>query len=924
MSKEVSCACLYQFFDPVKKKNIPKKAWLKGIPHSINYLQNEHERIDWEEYCRICDNIRPYFSDDDFIEMGRVWAMGKARDLRALIIIPFLLFEREDLSCLIQKYVEKPASKIFTCIDYKTESLGHNAATYTLKVKNGYPFCRDFFLISYGSLTVLFNLLGRKAINVTIKWIEQGAIYEIICVKKDKRFSKIINFLLQPFKARFIAKELEEAHVALLDKCQEQENAQIVLQRQTLQLKTAFKINQQIRRNLDLNLVLDSIVQAMVNDAGFKAAKISITTNLPDKGCKKVVSFGEIPNNVQSSVQSLKIENDTIGKIKVWSDINSSADESIELLKQMIPTIILAIHDAISYQTVIDCRNNLELKVEERTAKLKKTRDDLAKTIELLKKTQHSRDRFFTNISHEFRTPLTLIEGPVKQLLEGSFKGNVKEHYELILRNTKRLLNLVNQLLYLSRIDASHMKLKLSHLNIVLLLKSLTMTFESKAVQKKISLEFEAAQECIPVNIDREHFETIIINLLSNAINFTPKEGTIKVLVGITPSIPPLPRGKIKEGVCISIFNSGSYIPPEKIIHIFDRFYQADDSHKQLYESTGIGLSLTKELVELNMGSISVESNVESGTTFIILLPLDQYIQRKHTTADLLQSTGPNHNEGFLYGTEKIIRRISPIKKPMPLIMIVEDNPDVRYYIRGYLDSTFQIIETCDGIDGFETALNLIPDLIISDVMMPVMDGFEFCKKIKIDERTCHIPLILLTARAHMDDKIEGLKYGADDYLTKPFNVKELLARINSLLKQREQLRKYYSKNFKLDPNIQCETSACKSFYNRAHEIVESHLSDTHFTIKQFAREIGFSQPQLTRKLEALTGMSPSRFIRSRRLLCAKTMLEKLDNSVSQVAFECGFNNLSYFSRSFKQQFGQLPSECIRQEVYESDFRSAK
>ena len=912
MSKEVSCACLYQFFDPVKKKNIPKKAWLKGIPHSINYLQNEHERIDWEEYCRICDNIRPYFSDDDFIEMGRVWAMGKARDLRALIIIPFLLFEREDLSCLIQKYVEKPASKIFTCIDYKTESLGHNAATYTLKVKNGYPFCRDFFLISYGSLTVLFNLLGRKAINVTIKWIEQGAIYEIICVKKDKRFSKIINFLLQPFKARFIAKELEEAHVALLDKCQEQENAQIVLQRQTLQLKTAFKINQQIRRNLDLNLVLDSIVQAMVNDAGFKAAKISITTNLPDKGCKKVVSFGEIPNNVQSSVQSLKIENDTIGKIKVWSDINSSADESIELLKQMIPTIILAIHDAISYQTVIDCRNNLELKVEERTAKLKKTRDDLAKTIELLKKTQHSRDRFFTNISHEFRTPLTLIEGPVKQLLEGSFKGNVKEHYELILRNTKRLLNLVNQLLYLSRIDASHMKLKLSHLNIVLLLKSLTMTFESKAVQKKISLEFEAAQECIPVNIDREHFETIIINLLSNAINFTPKEGTIKVLVGITPSIPTLPRGKIKEGVCISIFNSGSYIPPEKIIHIFDRFYQADDSHKQLYESTGIGLSLTKELVELNKGSISVKSSIESGTTFKILLPLDKDIQIKQTFADMPQSNVSHYDKEFLIETERITGRNSTIKKYLPLIMIVEDNPDVRYYIRGYLDSTFQIIEACDGIDGFESALKLIPDLIISDVMMPIINGYEFCEKIKTDKRTCHIPVILLTAKATDKDKIVGYETGADDYIMKPFDSGVLKVRIKNLIDQRRKLQEHFRKEGLLEIEDKEITSTDKKFLKNVIQTISKHLSDTSFGVEILADEVSMSRRNLERKLTSLTGESPVEIIKRIRLTRASKLILQKSGNISEIALEVGFSNPAYFSKCFREQFGITPFEYIQ------------
>jgi hypothetical protein len=365
MSKEVSCTCLYQFFDPIKKKNIPETTWLKSLPYNIDYLQNKHERIDWEEFCRICDNIRPYFSEDEFVEMDRSWASGQRA--KALIIIPSLLFERGEVCHLIQKYIEKPASKFFTCIDYKTESLGPNAARHTLKVKTGYRFCREFFLISQGSLVVLFNLSGRKTKDVALKWIDRGALYDIVCIKKDSWFSKILNFLLQPFKARFIAKELEEAHTVLLNKYQELEEAQIVLQHQTRQLKTAFEINQQIRKKLDLDVVLDAIARAMVNVAGYKATEINIMTDLPEKKSHKKISFGQIPKKVKPHVQSLKIENDTIGKIKVWPDINSNPDEITELLSQVLPTIVLAIHDAISYQTVIDYQNNLELKVEERT-----------------------------------------------------------------------------------------------------------------------------------------------------------------------------------------------------------------------------------------------------------------------------------------------------------------------------------------------------------------------------------------------------------------------------------------------------------------------------------------------------------------------------------------------------------------------------
>ncbi len=250
--------------------------------------------------------------------------------------------------------------------------------------------------------------------------------------------------------------------------------------------------------------------------------------------------------------------------------------------------------------------------------------------------------------------------------------------------------------------------------------------------------------------------------------------------------------------------------------------------------------------------------------------------------------------------------------KKSPLILIVEDNTDVRTYIRSHLDGDFQIIEAADGKTGLKEALNKIPDLIISDVMMPGMDGFALCKKLKSDERTGHIPLILLTARAALDDKIDGLETGADDYLIKPFEARELQVRIRNLISQRENLRDYFAKHLKLNPHEQSNLTLNQTFLHRAVQFIEQHLSDEQINVSHFAREMNYSHSQLTRKLEALTGMPPSRFIRSHRLLQAKKMLDHQAGNISQIAYECGFNNLSYFSRSFKAQFGQLPSEYIK------------
>jgi len=266
----------------------------------------------------------------------------------------------------------------------------------------------------------------------------------------------------------------------------------------------------------------------------------------------------------------------------------------------------------------------------------------------------------------------------------------------------------------------------------------------------------------------------------------------------------------------------------------------------------------------------------------------------------------------LIYDTAVIENRRPKLRKKAPLILIVEDNRDVRSYIRGHLESTFRIIEAGDGKEGLETAINKIPDLIISDVMMPGMDGFELCKKLKTDERTSHIPVVLLTARATTEDKIDGLETGADDYLTKPFDADELLARIRNLIIQRIKLRNYYARHLKFDQQPQTGNTANHAFHDRAVQIVEQHMSDEKFSVTEFARDMTYSRSQLTRKLEALTGMSPSHFIRTQRLICARNMLGQRETNISQVAYACGFNNLSYFSRSFKAQFGQLPSDYIK------------
>ena len=537
---------------------------------------------------------------------------------------------------------------------------------------------------------------------------------------------------------------------------------------------------------------------------------------------------------------------------------------------------------------------------------------------EKLKELDKMKSRFFANISHEFRTPLTLILGPVQKLKEKLKDKESEEDLNIMHRNARRLQNLINQLSSLSKFESGQMKLQVKERNIVSLLKGYAQSFESLAKQKEIKLVFNSSEENIPIYVDQDKLEKILFNLLSNAFKFTASGGRIQVFV--TPDYPPS-RGEIhpqgRRGVKIKVSDTGCGIPSEKLNYIFDRFYQAGETYEKNHEGSGIGMALTKELVVLHHGSISVESEINQGTVFTIHLP----VGKDHLKAeeiikdnDLLLPESPKEVvfiDDSVEDDANINFDNALIDNGKPLVLIVEDNTDLRSYIRSYLIDNYQIIEAIDGEIGLQKAVTKIPDLIISDVMMPRMDGIELCKNIKTDERTSHIPVILLTAKASMEDKLEGLQTGADDFLTKPFDPDELSVRIKNLIEQRKKLQQVFTKNLNSlvqlkDSNV---TSMDKKFMKKVVAVIEKNLVDANFSTEQFSQEVAMSRMQLHRKLKALTSQSPGDFIRSIRLNRAAELLKKKTGNIAEVAYGVGFSNPSYFSECFKKQFGKLPSE---------------
>ena len=536
--------------------------------------------------------------------------------------------------------------------------------------------------------------------------------------------------------------------------------------------------------------------------------------------------------------------------------------------------------------------NRLQLKNQ---LKLEKIETDSLRHLDQLK------SRFFANISHEFRTPLTLILGQVESVLSSDINTKSKSKLHIANRNARRLLTLINQLLDISKIEAGSMPLKAEQHNIVSFLKSLFYSFESLADTKQITLKFESDLVNIPVVFEPDKMEKVFYNLFSNAFKFTPPGGTITVEAQISGA-----------SAVIIIRDTGTGIPSDRINKIFDRFYQLDNSSTREHEGSGIGLALTKELIELHKGKIEVKSKIDEGSEFIITLPLGN-LNTPRLAPEVVAHNDVFHDISTDSDIESKVE-ISSDKNAMKvgegeIILIVEDNFDVRNYLREQLELEYTVIDARNGEAGIAKARGIVPDLIITDIMMPKMDGYRFSTEIRKDERTSHIPVIMLTAKAGLDDKIEGLETGIDAYLTKPFSTRELKVRVRNLIQQRKELRKRFSSATVIKPSDVSAVSADQAFLKRTISIIEKHYDDIQFGVELLASETGMSLSQLNRKLKALIDQPAGQLIRSLRLQRAADLLKKNSGTVAEICYQVGFNDQSYFSRAFKKQFGCSPSD---------------
>lgn len=520
--------------------------------------------------------------------------------------------------------------------------------------------------------------------------------------------------------------------------------------------------------------------------------------------------------------------------------------------------------------------------------------------IENFREMDNLKNRLYTNITHEFRTPLTVIGGMASSINE-ELNENERERFQerlgSIERNKDNLLNLVNQMLDLSKIEHGKMKQNPIQSDIVPFLKYIFESYHSMAQRKSIEYVFYCEEDEIIMDYDPDALFKVVSNLLTNAIKFTSDKG--KIIVH---------SRKDGDNFIFKVKDNGIGIQKEDIPLIFDRFYQVDETMTKKEEGTGIGLSLCKELLILMKGEIDVSSKPGEGSTFLMSIPISH-------TAGLQSSKNQLTEKPKATIAEESVKEESFIQEggDLPMVLIIEDNQDVAKFIRLCLKKDFSTVWSENGKLGLERAIELIPDLIISDIMMPELDGYELCKAIKSEEKTSHIPVILLTAKATVSDKIEGLSVGADAYLYKPFEKEELIVRAHQMIKLRQKLREKYSKtNIWSDQYIPDGNNIEDAFIHKAKTIIENHIDDTDFGPVQLARGLYLSESQVYRKLKALTGKSTALFIRSARLHKSLYYLKAGDYSITEIAYKVGFNDIAWYSKAFKQEFGVSPSEISK------------
>ena len=589
------------------------------------------------------------------------------------------------------------------------------------------------------------------------------------------------------------------------------------------------------------------------------------------------------------------------GKIETLNDrvgiyLSRVATQRIVLYGGLIILLLIVGLLIVVYKS-LRSKNRLNRELSRQKEQLEEQRDQLIELSHQLEEATHAKLVFFTNISHDFRTPLTLVADPVEQLLaDPSLEGDRRRMLLLVQRNVQILLRLVNQILDFRRYETGKMEFTPVPLDLLQCFVEWNDSFQVAARRKHIHFSFDSMPDTdYHTQADAEKLERIYFNLLANAFKFTPENGKVTVrLAALKKDSVPFFR--------FTVANTGSLISAEHIRSIFDRFYKIDRHHT----GSGIGLALVKAFVEIHGGSISVESDERLGTVFTVDLPVRTCEEGTYVVTAPMEESAPDRVDSLLREDEA--ENLNDPSKPS--VLVIDDNADIRAYVHTLLNSEYSIIEAADGTEGIRKAMKYVPDVIISDVMMPGIDGIECCRRLKGELQTCHIPVILLTACSLDEQRIQGYAGGADSYISKPFSSQLLLTRIRNLIESRQRMKQFFGDRQTLAKEDICDMD--KDFVERFKSLIEVKMGDSELNVEDLGKEMGLSRVQLYRKIKSLTNYAPNELLRMARLKKAASLLASSDMTIAEVGYEVGFTSPSYFAKCYKEQFGESPTEFLK------------
>lgn len=702
------------------------------------------------------------------------------------------------------------------------------------------------------------------------------------------------------------------------------------------------KITQQYRNHRDIyvlgvdglpgteggiQMVLDNVLDATFMYQTGGALAIQIANDILNN--RKVSKQNIIPTLTidKTNAQMLKAQTDQIEllhnkmerqKLLLTIETNRNKTKNIILFSliavltlttALIFMIYLTLNDKRSVNKILVGKNE---EIEKQNQLLKAQHEQLKKVDKELEEATQAKLTFFTNISHELKTPLTLIKGPLENLMEDNMsEHDIKKTYQIMHRNTLRLLQMINQLLDFRMIENKKMRIKTSENNLDDFLNEICDSFKTLADKKNIRLTYESTVKNPVVWFDYEKIEKVMFNILSNAFKFTPQNGLIKIILRKHKVNNP---GLFDEEVCIEVKDSGEGIPKDVLPQIFDRYYQKGDSKS--IKGSGIGLNFSRELVELHRGHITVKSNEGEGTSIFVCLPIGNlHLVEEEMAKEKSTRYASDATFAFLDEIQipETANSTNQLEENAPSILVVEDMPDVLEYIKMMLNGKFKVYTATNGEEGIKQVLDEEPDLIISDVMMPKMDGFEMTRKLKSDTKTSHIPIVLLTAKTAVQNKIEGMEGGADYFIEKPFSKAFLLSTINNLLLSRKKLREHYRETLDFKDNANNINQLDQQFLKKLRNIILENIGHEDLNVDDLASKLGISRVHLYRKVKKITDMSVSEFVISIKLKKSLDYLRNSGKTITEVAYESGFSSQSYYTRCFKEQFKISPSKYIKQ-----------